>query len=64
MVGQDLYWFEKNVPTYSHRWLALPTPLMTKARIRGYKRAREGGEAPKSLIVVEVELRSIRWSPS
>jgi hypothetical protein len=38
--------------------------LMIKARSRGYKRAREGGEAPKSLIVVEVELRAIEWSPN
>jgi hypothetical protein len=37
---------------------------MIKARSRGYKRAREGGEAPKSLIVVEVELRAIEWSPN
>jgi hypothetical protein len=27
---------------------------MVKARSRGDKRARDGGEAPKSLIVVEV----------
>jgi hypothetical protein len=27
---------------------------MIKARSRGYKRAREGGEAPKSLIAMEV----------
>jgi hypothetical protein len=28
--AQDLYWFSKNVPTSSHRWLALPAPLMIK----------------------------------
>jgi hypothetical protein len=27
---QDLYWFRQNVPTSSHRWLALPAPLMIK----------------------------------
>jgi hypothetical protein len=37
---------------------------MIKARSRGYKRAREGGEAPKSLIMVEVELRVTDWSPN
>jgi hypothetical protein len=61
---QDLYWFGQNVPTFSHRWLAVPAPLMIKARSRGYKRTREGGEAPKSLIMVEVELRVIEWSSS
>jgi hypothetical protein len=55
--AQDLYLFGHNVPTSSHRRLALPRPLMIKAHSRGYKLAREGGEAPKSLIVVEVELR-------
>jgi hypothetical protein len=39
-------------------------PTMIKARSRGYKRAREGGEAPKSLIMVEVELRVTDWSPN
>jgi hypothetical protein len=34
---------------------------MIKTRNRGYKRAREGGEAPKSLYRgVEVELRCYR----
>jgi hypothetical protein len=28
--------------------------------IRGYKQSREGGEAPRSLISVEVELRSYK----
>jgi hypothetical protein len=37
---------------------------MIKARSRGYKRARVGGEAPKSLIVVEMELRVTEWSPN
>jgi hypothetical protein len=37
---------------------------MIKARCMGYKQAREGGEASKSLIVVEVELRFTDWSPS
>ena len=62
--AQDLYWFEQNVPTSSNRWLVLPAPLMIKARSRGYKRWREDGEAPKSLIVVEVKLRIIEWSRS
>jgi hypothetical protein len=47
---QDLYWFRQNVPTSSHWRLALPALLMIKARSRGYKQAREGGEAPNSLI--------------
>jgi hypothetical protein len=29
-----------------------------QTRNRGYKQSREGGEAPRSLIKVEVELRS------
>jgi hypothetical protein len=62
--AQDLYWFGQNVPTSSHRRLALRGPLMIKARSRGYKLAREGGEAPKSLIVMEAELRVTEWSPS
>jgi hypothetical protein len=48
----------------SYLWLALPTPLMIKTRSTGYKRARDGREAPKSLIGVEVELRATEWSPS
>jgi hypothetical protein len=28
--AQGLYWFRQNVPTFSHRWLVLPTPLMIK----------------------------------
>jgi hypothetical protein len=28
--AQDLYWFRQSVPTSSHQWLALPTPLMIK----------------------------------
>jgi hypothetical protein len=47
---QDLYWFGQNVPTSNHRQLALPAPLMIKARSRGYKKARDGGETPKSLV--------------
>jgi hypothetical protein len=41
--AQDLYWFGQNVPTSHHRRLALPIPLMIKARSRGYKQVREGG---------------------
>jgi hypothetical protein len=37
---------------------------LIKTRSRGYKRAREVGEAPKTLIGVEVELRATDWSPS
>jgi hypothetical protein len=62
--AQDLYCFGQNVPTSSHQRLVLSGPLMIKARSRGYKLAREGGEAPKSLIVVEVELRVAEWRPS
>jgi hypothetical protein len=51
MVAQDLYWFGKNVPTSNHWRLALPAPLMIKARSRGYKPATEGAKAPKSLIL-------------
>jgi hypothetical protein len=58
---QDLYWFVHNVPTSSHRRLVLPAPLMIKACSRGYKQSREGGEAPKSLIMVEVVTK---WSTS
>jgi hypothetical protein len=47
--AKDLYWFVQNIPTSSHRWLVLPAPLMVKTRGRGYKPAREGGEATKSL---------------
>jgi hypothetical protein len=47
---QDLRWFEQNVPTSSHRQLALSTPLIIKACSRGYKQAREEGDTPKSLI--------------
>jgi hypothetical protein len=42
-----------NVPTSSHRWLLLLAPLMVKYHGRGYKKVREGGEAPKSLICGE-----------
>jgi hypothetical protein len=59
---QDLYSFTKNVPTSSFRWLALLAPLMINARSSDYKRAREGGEAHKSLVVEEVELRATEWS--
>jgi hypothetical protein len=48
----------QNVPTSSLRRLTLPEPLLINACSRGYKWAREGGEAPKSLIVEEVELRA------
>jgi hypothetical protein len=48
--AQYLYWFEENVPKSSHRWLVLPASLMIKARNMGYMQAREGGEAPRSLI--------------
>jgi hypothetical protein len=61
--AQDLYWFRQNVPTSSHWWLALLTPLMIKAHSRGYKRARDGGEAPKSLILVVVVVVT-RWNSS
>jgi hypothetical protein len=37
---------------------------MIKTCSRGYKWTREGGEAPKSLIVLEVELKVTKWSPS
>jgi hypothetical protein len=37
---------------------------MIKAHSRGYKRTREGGEAPKYLIMEEVELRIIKWIPN
>jgi hypothetical protein len=48
--AQCLYCSGQNVPTSSHRRLALSTQLIIKARSRGYKQAREGGVAPKSLI--------------
>jgi hypothetical protein len=40
----------ENVPTSSHRCLALPAQLMTRTRSRGYKWVRDKREAPKSLI--------------
>jgi hypothetical protein len=49
-VGARFILVQAECPTSSHRWLVLPTPLIIKARSRGYKRAREGGEALKSLI--------------
>jgi hypothetical protein len=61
--AQDLYWLGKNVPTSNLWWLVLSAPLLINAHSRGYKRAREGGEAPKSLVVDEVELRDIEWIP-
>jgi hypothetical protein len=39
--AQALYSFGKNVPTSSHRWPALLTPLMIKTRSKGYKRAKD-----------------------
>jgi hypothetical protein len=48
--AQDLYLFGQNITTSNHRRLTLSAPLMIKARSRGYKRAREVGETPKSLI--------------
>jgi hypothetical protein len=47
---QGLYWFEQNVHTFSLRCLVLPTPLLIDARSRGYKRVRERGRAPMSLM--------------
>jgi hypothetical protein len=44
-----LVWAE--YPTSSHERLALPAPLLIDTRSRGYKRAREGREAPESLVV-------------
>jgi hypothetical protein len=50
---------------YFHSSVAYATGTIDiKARSKSYKRATEGGEAPKSLIVVEVELRVTRWCPS
>jgi hypothetical protein len=36
--------------------------IVDHAYSRGYKRAREGGEAPKFLVVEEVVLRAIEWN--
>jgi hypothetical protein len=47
---QGLYWFVQNIPMSSLWRLALSTPLLLNARSRGYKRAREGRRAPKSLM--------------
>jgi hypothetical protein len=38
--AQDLYPFGQNITKSSHRQLALPTPLMIKARSMSYKQAR------------------------
>jgi hypothetical protein len=53
--AQDLNWFGQNVPTSSHRRLALPAPLMIETHSRGYKRAR-GRRLPSLFIGVAVEL--------
>jgi hypothetical protein len=60
--AQDLYWFEQNIPTSSHRRLALPTPLMIKTHSTRYKQAIEREERLPSLLFV-VELVT-KWSPS
>jgi hypothetical protein len=44
------YGSEQNIPTTSLRWLTLPAHLLLDAHSRGYKRAREGGRAPESLM--------------
>jgi hypothetical protein len=36
--------------------------IANNACSRGYKREREGGEAPKSLVVEQVALRAAEWS--
>jgi hypothetical protein len=62
---QDLYWFEQNITISSLRQLALLTLLLINARSRGISgREREREEAPKSLVVEEVKLRAIEWSPN
>jgi hypothetical protein len=61
VVGARFILVRHNIPIYSHRLLALPVSLMINTRSRAYKRAREGAEAPKSLIVVLVYRE---WSPS
>jgi hypothetical protein len=43
-------------------WLMLLVLLMVKTYIKGYKRVKEGGEAPRSFIGVEVKLRAIEWT--
>jgi hypothetical protein len=52
----------QNIPTSSLPQLALPAPLLVNACSRGYKQAREGGEALKSLMLelrtIEVELKA------
>jgi hypothetical protein len=50
--AQGLYWFKRNVPTTSLRWLALLAPLLLKAHSRGYKRARGREEEHPSLLCV------------
>jgi hypothetical protein len=56
---QNLYYFRQNILISSRRWFTLPVSLMIKTRSRGYKHARWRGEASKSLIKVEVELKVI-----
>jgi hypothetical protein len=40
--------------------MACATDTIDQTRSRGYKQLREGGEAPRSLIRVEMELRSCK----
>jgi hypothetical protein len=62
--AQDLYWFGQNVPTYSHRWLSLPTPLMVKLVV-WVKSSREREERlPDLLMGWKWSLEAERLSPS
>jgi hypothetical protein len=48
-MAQYLYWFGQNVPTSSHRWLALLTPLMIKLVV-GVTSSREREERLPDLL--------------
>jgi hypothetical protein len=61
---QDLYWFGQNVPTSSHRWLALPAPLMIKFVVGVTSSRKREERLPDLLSGWKWSLEAERWSPS
>jgi hypothetical protein len=62
--AQDLYWFGQNIPTYNHRWLVLPAPLMIKLVV-GVTSSREREERLLDLLSGwKWSLEAERWSPN
>jgi hypothetical protein len=62
-MGTRFILVEAERPYIQSSTIGISTPLMVKARSRGYKWMREGRKAPKPLVVEEVELRATGWSP-